>query len=120
MISTSEKGAEQTAQTPKASFLTAPLVENILGHGSLHIFRLSDVADINAQKSDRVREKRLLEPSSSFCFRPYMTANICIESGGQVWSKTSKMPVCYEVSALIVVFRSDHTRTPIAIVSVVK
>ncbi len=28
-------------------------------------------------------------------------------------SKASKMPVCDEVSALIVVFRSDHTRTPI-------
>ncbi len=29
MISTSEKGTEQTAQTPKASFLTATPVKNV-------------------------------------------------------------------------------------------
>src|SRR5216684_8169567 len=53
--------------------------------------RLSDAADINAQKSDRVREKRLLGLSLITCFAPYMTANFCIESDGQVCDRLGEM-----------------------------
>ena len=38
MISTSEKEAEQTAQTPMASFLTAPLVKQVKNAGLLRGF----------------------------------------------------------------------------------
>src|SRR5512135_2306715 len=56
------------------------------GQDSLHIFRLSDVADSDAQKRAGEREKRLLGPSSTFCFPPCLTANMCEESSGQVWN----------------------------------
>jgi hypothetical protein len=56
----------------------------ILGQDFLHTFRLCGVAESDAQKVEGKREKRLLEPSSTFCSPPDVAANLCRESSGQV------------------------------------